>query len=188
MSIEITSSLEDAVAEMTICGNECEESKNVYLAALALHVPLKLLAYAKRVAVEDATHTLSLGADGVKALRRELDEIACTLAEEVRSAAADIKWPTPTKWEKVASHHLNSALFAYLYPKTGTISALLISHGYGKRIPVKVLPQHLYSARDLEAEAQQLIECLKRSDAARRTLAMAQRNEDNSAARDLWGD
>lgn len=194
MSEETALALKEAEANYSALEKEIDAYKEEFLAAVAVHVPRKVTEFAKKTALSEPEVTKALGAEGVKAMRGELESLAEQLAKDVAGGAFAIEWPTPSLYSAAKFNDLHSALFRYMRPKVDKIAGVFKRNGYNvydnnaQRSQGLVLPQWFYSEGDLTEQTTPLLKGLSRLAKAELAVEKAKKAHDDSTVGDLWGD
>ncbi len=194
MSEETALKLKKAEAALSALENDVDVRKEEFLAAVATHIPRKVAEFAKKTAHSEPGVTTSLGAEGVKAMRAELENLADQLARDVAGASSSLVWPKPNQYVELKFNKLHSALFDFMRPKVEKLAQVFKRNGYDvhdknrQHAQGLVLPQWFYSEGDLTAETKSLIAGLSQLEQAKLAVQQAKRAHDASTVADLWGD
>lgn len=192
MTDETARMLEEALDDEVAAQANADEFKRACLAYVAEELPGRLDAFAKTVAQGQPDVTRSLGAEGVRQLRSELETEATSLAGELKDSVGQISWPSSrSRYSQVDNDSIRTALFEYLSGvRVGKIAAIFKYHGYDIQDDNAQSGQGLVDPLSLYDESQfgLLARALKDLDSAKRHVASARTAHDNATVDDLWGD
>ncbi|MCC3283341.1 hypothetical protein [Arthrobacter caoxuetaonis] len=195
MSDETALKLKEAEAHFSAMEKDATARKNELLGAVAERLPAHAKNLAKRTAQSQAEATKALGAEGVKKLRKELDDMAEELAADVAGAVSEIKWPKPTMYNPVTPNDVRTSLFNYMYgPKMNRMATVFKEHGFSihdenaRGSQSLVLPQSLFSLDEISAEIKALAAALTAVTKAEKAVEAVKKADDLAAVDDLWGE
>lgn len=182
MSEETARALDDARQAEAQQREETDRVKQELLDKIADELPPRITAYGKKIAHEQPDVTTKMGADGVKALRGDLDFGTEALADDVRRSADSINWTKDfNKREPV-----RTALFTYFYgARVNAIDAVLRRHGYDPTARSSGLhPHSLYEGDWFAPVTLALAKLL----ALQGQIRSAKEADDHDNVENLWGD
>jgi hypothetical protein len=195
MSEETALKLKEAEAHFSAMEKDATARKNELLGAVAERLPAHAKDLAKRTAQSQAEATKALGAEGVKKLRKELDDMAEELAADVAGAVSEIRWPKPTTYNPVTPNDVGTSLFNYMRgPKMNRMATVFKEHGFSihddnaRGSQSLVLPQSLFSQDEISAEIKALGAALTAVMKAEKAVEAAKKADDLAAVDDLWGE
>jgi hypothetical protein len=158
---------------------------------IAVGIPARVDAIAKRAAEREPDVTRHLGSEGIRAMRAELAQAASALADDIRAAATQITWPAEEalRYGEVRTRQLDAALFGYLHgPRMESIADVLQTHGYAiygdgtQRTQDVVNPHDFYSEQWLAP----LAEARTNLSLAQGRVGDAKTVDDQASVRSIW--
>lgn len=191
MSEETALRLKEAEVSLSVAKQGLEVRKQEFLAAVAGQIPSHANELARKLAQQQPDTTKALGADGVKELRKSIEDAALRASEVVAGASSQVIWETPTNMYTIPNaHEVHSAMRGYLRQNVMQEFTMILQEK-GFTIPRSATGPSLgslYSEGEVITEARDLGSALLAFAKAEQAVATAKKADDDAAVNELWGD
>ncbi|WP_259557795.1 hypothetical protein [Brachybacterium sillae] len=194
MSEETRAVLHRAEEELTSARDHARTIELELLHAIAAELPARAEELARKTAHSQPEVTKALGGDGVKKLRADLRLKADELVAVLHGGVDAIKWPQrkPT-YSPVTAREVQTAILHFLYGSpVDSMATIFKAAGFNvhddnaQRHQGLVLPQWLFSERDLQDQFEAVAQALNAVADAQAAAAQAKSADDKDEVDELW--